>query len=201
MDKEQVQPKDAGSRVMWAEMLANNSYSARNLIPFVRVVGKGFSDQWFEESIKVLFEKHATKISGMARGRFIGSYGDSGKISYSLAPQELSVELVELFGKPIVRLLDLWCAYCSGKTFDELVTDGFEVLLIEPDSTGTRAMDAWLFRGVHPREWVLPSAGRDLAGTPPGSNLISLSLNGLCEVSSEVLAEAQRCINKVRSDR
>lgn len=198
MDKEQVQPKDSDSRTKWAEMLANTNYSARNLIPFVRVAGKGFSDEKFEESIKALFEKHVTKISGMARGRFIGSCGDSEKISYNLVPQELSMELVELFGKPVVRLLDLWCEYCSGKTFDELVIDGFEVLLIEPDCTGARALDAWLFRGVHPREWALPSPGRDLAGIPSDSNRISLALNGRCEVSPKVLAEAQRYIDEAR---
>jgi hypothetical protein len=149
------------SRVL-RQFVQDAPYVPRNLMLFVT----RFPSQMTEKEravIEALFEREALRFKGLVSGHEVVM--DRKTQRYMVAPAtdgSTSVVFREKYGKVVNAALETWVSKSIvGRTREEILADGLDLIVVEPDPTGTFALGAWHLRGIIPTNTGNASQERD----------------------------------------
>lgn len=179
------------------EYVSNAGYVRRNLLVFVREFPQGMPDDE-RLCLKSLFELHLKEFTGLSSGTFVATSSDKAQRFETEAPSmSPNILIGEKYGKPVNKFFENWVAkYIIGRTSAEVLADGVEMLVVEPDPTGKHALDAWYLRGIVPLNTGIATQQRNVSA-PLDESGVSYRIPLGCESSTctKTLEYAQACLD------
>jgi hypothetical protein len=159
----------------------NELYRAKNLVLILTRAASSLSAD-MNESIKSTLELFPQAIEGAARGFAINL---DAKAVYEPTASSLRMAFDERSGRAIGKLFEKWGREIGRVGVGAHTTVDF--LLVEPDATGRRVLDAWNCRGMFPAAMSTSHGARNLNGTRVHAPLTT-SWNGNVQLMEDVAA-------------
>jgi hypothetical protein len=139
--------------------IANQPFYKQNLILVVTRFPKSVPDIP-EQMLKTILELHPFRIDGLKRGYRLETK-TGAKADYCHHESSVSMSFGEKSGRSISRMFETWGERIGGVGINENATIDF--MLIEPDPTHTKVVDAWHCKGMYPHHCSSIDGERNLS--------------------------------------